>query len=52
MKADDEDYNDLQEYLEGGTEVSQAAARRLDVRAVRNGQMSQAEFDRLWGDRS
>jgi hypothetical protein len=44
----DPEYNDLQTYLEGGVIESRAAARRLDERAMRSGQMSFEEFNRRW----
>jgi len=46
----DPDYNDLQTYLEGGTLESTEAARRLDQRAVDNGQLSPKAFWDTWDE--
>lgn len=45
----DRDTYDLQTYLEGGWEESQAAAERLDRRSVLQGQMSLQEYEAIWG---
>lgn len=47
---EDRDFYDLQTYLEGGTEESQHAARRMDERAVANGQLSPEGFRATWGE--
>lgn len=47
--AEDQDFEDLKAYYEGTTEERRAAARRLDERALREGQISQEDFDRNWG---
>jgi hypothetical protein len=46
----DQDFNDLQAYLEGGTAEAQAAAKRLDQRAVDNGQISPGLYRETWGE--
>lgn len=46
----DQDFYDLQTYLEGGTEESRHAARRMDERAVANGQLSPEGFRATWGE--
>ena len=43
------DFNDLQDYLEGDTATANAAARRLDESALREGQISREDFERTWG---
>lgn len=47
--SDEQDFNDLQDYLEGDTVTANAAARRLDERALREGQISREDFERNWG---
>src|SRR6266545_3879281 len=45
----DPDYNDLQDYLEGDTATAEAAARRLDQRAVDEAQLSPGAYRLQWG---
>lgn len=45
----DAEFNDLQDYLEGDRATAQAAARRLDQRAVDTGQLSPAGFKAVHG---
>lgn len=49
MSAEEQDFQDLKAYYEGAPEERRAAARRLDERALREGQISQEDFDREWG---
>lgn len=46
--SEDEDFRDFLLYCEGSPEQRRAAARRLDERSVREGQMSPEEFNRIW----
>lgn len=46
--AEDQDFEDFKAYCEGTPEERRAAARRLDERALREGQISQKDFDRRW----
>lgn len=48
--CEDVDFYDLQTYLEGGTEESQHAARRMDERAVAAGQQSPEDFLATWDE--
>jgi hypothetical protein len=46
---EDQDFEDLKAYHEGTPDERRAAARRLDERALREGQISQEDFDQQWG---
>jgi len=45
----DPDYNDLQDYLEGDSRTADAAAQRLDQRAVDEAQLSPGAYRLQWG---
>lgn len=45
----DQDFEDLKASYEGTPEERRAAARRLDERALREGQISREDFERNWG---
>lgn len=47
--ADEQDFQELQAYYAGTPEDRSAAARRLDERALREGQISQDDFESTWG---
>lgn len=49
MRDEEQDFKDLQTYYNGTPEERRAVARRLDERALREGQISQEDFDREWG---
>lgn len=49
MSEEEQDFQDLNAYYEGSPEERQAAARRLDERALREGQLSREDFERTWG---
>lgn len=49
MSEVEQDIQDLNAYYEGTPEERQAAARRLDERALREGQISREDFERNWG---
>jgi hypothetical protein len=46
---EDQDFADLKAYSHGTPEERRAAARRLDERALREGQISREDFERIWG---
>lgn len=50
--TDPEDFNDLQAYLEGDARQQDAAALRLDRRAVESGRLSVSRFRETWRDGS
>lgn len=49
MISEDQDFEDLKAYSQGTLEERRAAARRLDERALREGQISREDFERVWG---
>lgn len=49
MSEEDHDFDDLKAYSEGTPEEGRAAARRLDERALREGQISREDFEGNWG---
>lgn len=46
---EDKDFEDFKAYSEGTPDERHAAARRLDERALREGQISREDFERNWG---
>jgi hypothetical protein len=49
VSEEEQDFQDLKAYYEGTPEERQAATRRLDERALREGQISREDFERTWG---
>lgn len=49
MSGEEQDFTDLKAYFNGTQEGQGAAARRLDERALREGQISRDDFERNWG---
>lgn len=49
MSDEEQDLQDLKAYYNGTPEERSGAARRLDERALRDGQISREDFERNWG---
>lgn len=49
MSDEEQDFQDLQAYYNGILEARSDAARRLDERALREGQISREDYECNWG---
>lgn len=50
LREGDPSLNDLQDYLEGDRATAEAAAKRLDQRAVTEGQLAPMTYHARWGE--